>query len=586
MKYILILLLTITSLHSFAAGQLSQDIRNYIQIYEEHYPRTELYYDILKMQSSSPQDKLGLAQKFSGKMHGIYSDYEIQYKAQSIAKNMDPTGPFNDYYKETVAELMQIYLNEPTHRRAVQSLFDAISMTYHNKSQKEQHHDRMTSWTKHLLDYSEWTWGVAILWSLRTNPTFINSNKWYVKPFSKPMAKIPLPKRLTNIYKKKSKKPIQEMGYFRRVGHHLAQRPTFKALGNFTKNIAMFSGITAGTAAVFGTPAYFIYRAKEHRQNPETLAGAKLQQMAILELGCRAIEITQDIQSIKFDKATQQQTLELGQLLKAEINDLVDARRFLYETAYFYATSQKLNKAVKWNSETSEFNLESNTLECKALAGRKKVESGQLNLNAINRLMNSNIKLFDEKFNDFMFKTMDLRIDELFGTTKTTSGNYDVIPEEKFNSQTVNIVNSLTYLALNKMSISDVSPEVISKIEINSEIAQNTAEVLTNYLLKSKMKEKFRQLTTLDQNGFRQLAQDISYEWPSSTFSSYITHIVKTKYLTETSHRNNFDYLFYAISDLLESERNKKILPDAEAYIDPLLFSTNLNNSLTSEAAE
>lgn len=608
MKTYILVLLLFSCGWARANETILREVREYIKIYEQHYPRTELYFDILKLQSSSPKEKLKLASDNTNELNTIYDDYELQTWAQRIAIKMDPSGPFNDQYKSTLSGLMKIYLNEPAHRRAIQSLFDVISITYFSKADKKHHYDRMNYWQKHLLDYAEWTWGIAALWSLRTNPSVMNSTKWYIKPLSSALKRIPLPKFYTQVYKSKLETPIYEMHFFRRLGHHLNSNRYIKPIIDSSKDAAIFSGVTFGTAATLGIPSFLIYPYLPHKMDPSPKyldaqyknsdnIGVKLHQMAILELGCRSLNLATDIESIDLKPNNFERNLEIGKLIKTEVNDLVDSRRYLYEISYFFSTSNELHPDILWNADKAQFTLEDKNLDCKILKNRtrKEIENNLINLNDINRQLNSNIVSFEKKYNEFLFNYMDQKVESLslisLEMVKIKDSQFynlqkkmlNVKNEEELSESIKTVLTAIAYIVQNKINLFELSDSQIEEINVDTEDAANLVHTLKAYLKRVIFIQNIYQLSDDSQNILEQTAKDIVYEWPSHIFNAYIVHLITDNYSKESQKRKTMIFLISAISERLKMESVKNIIPDINKYIDPMLFLSSFYHDFINE---
>lgn len=605
MKSLFFVMTIVWGLISSAQSSLSPQIRQYIKVFEQHHPRTELFMDVIRLQGQSPEEKSELLAPSTSELGGsesqlqqIYDNHEVQYMAQNIAKKMDPLGPFNNQYAETVQELLQIYLREPQHRRAIQSLFDVITLTYHDNTQKKRHYDRMTSFTQHLLDYAEWTWGAALLWSLRTNPAFMNNQKWYLKPVSSSLKVVPIPKFLSLVYKGKTAKSIHQSPWLLRMGHHIGQKPFFQLAGGLTKNMATMAGVTFGTAALIGTPSYFLYQYNlwpfEHKENPEELLGQNLHQMAILDLGCRTVELAQDIQKLNFDSLDMDGFLETSRLMKVEINNLVDARRYLYEVAYFYNTSQNLSSEIHWNPELAQFKFRGESLSCAPLKGQsvQTIERGLINLNSINRILNTEIKNFSDNYNRYLFKDKENRISE-FVTQFQKNQNHNVnlaqrlhseVPREEIESAIKISFLSLAYIKSQHQTLYQIDHDFISKIPVESDDFILIIKQLREYKQKQTPSQTWEQINPDIRTLSFELAKNIVYEWPSEVFNSYIVHLLESHFINKPQSRLAMTLLFSTISEVIESEVRKGIIPDIDQFIDPSIFNLSLTNMATRNA--
>jgi hypothetical protein len=485
--------------------------------------------------------------------------------------------------------MIQIYINEPQHRRAIQSLFDVVAMTYHSAEQIKSHHDRsqrwsISSWAQNLLDHAEWTWGVAFLWSLRTNPAVLNKQKWYLKPIQK----IPLPQRFVGKLDNLPDEAIQNGPWLKRIGSNLKQMASVRGLLGFAKNTATFSAVTVGTAALVGTPIYFFRQFNlypfDSKENAKNLMEQGLHQMAILDLGCRSVSLAQTVADIDLMKLEASSIENSVAKIKTEFNELVDAKRYLFETAYFYGTSQNLNSEIIWNDSQAQFSFRNEKLTCEVLKGqtREHISAGLINLNQIGRILNDSLASFEKKESEFLIKSREVEITNIISKLKSESGiladprlihliNYS---EEDINNYFKMVLATFAVTKVAKVNLYEENVQT-SKL---SKLSQEGQNILSSYLDRQEIYSLYNKLNDNQRRIISNFAEKLLFAGSSGTFNSYLLFMLKNYFEKVPDDRAALSLVFIGISKSFHEEIKKQSLPEPESYIDPLLFTMNLHD--------
>ena len=530
-NFLIASLLIIISGHAMARS-LVQEARSYIQYYESKYPRTELHFDELKSQMLSPKEKsqVGL----------IYEDNETIARATQLAQLMDPMGPQNNY-EDTLEDLLKIYFSEPQHRRAVQSIFDAMATVYFSDAQRKLQYKRQTSIAQHMIDHAQWTWGIAMLWSLRSSPRFLNSQNKLIKPMASLFKKVSPNVRL---YKKNADVPLHQQNAFKQ----LANAPGVRWIVQGAKDAITFTGVTAGTAAVLGVPSYYLYEA---RKDPANIFYHKHHQMALLQLGCETLDLQATITNTDFNDIHGSNKKYFHRRIKKKINDLADGFRFLQETAYLYNTSRPLNKKIAWDAQSAKFQLDNDSFTCDILKGQELNLSGNanfLNLPYQGRLINEVITSYTSKLNASKFADFDKQVEQLF-----------------VNLEDIDVPFSNIY--------EDIENKQVQKDAITSEA------IAVSFIRLSPYFKKYQ-----NHNSIQYLSKSIAYEWQASTLNTYLLHLTKKYYVKHPKARKQLIVLFAKIAQQLDQAVTEGFITNTDSYINPigligLLHDFNFENT-------